>query len=257
MKKLTVVKRLLRHYTREIKKPVSPETLLRSLHDFYSRILEQEEVAAREIKTGVSIAKRIRDKFDGGLGKSFFLIRIGRHSGAEAVTIEGNRSIKIMQGKGQPNKYLDHATTFWLASETSKPVSGDGLVPFGWAVLEIAPLDPTKAIYANRPATEPSLPTNQAPGASGMQASVETTRIEPKAPPVQHVVKDITLLWNPGNRSITATVEGKKALVENIERSFVPESLWPKLEKKKSVKTTIVVETLGNAFRIVKVEENP
>lgn len=65
------------------------------------------------------------------------MLRIGRHSGAEAVTIEGNRHIKIMRGKGQQPKYLDHTTTIWLASETSKPNTNNGLLPFGWAVMEV------------------------------------------------------------------------------------------------------------------------
>ncbi len=62
---------------------------------------------------------------------------MGRHSGAECVTIEGNRHIKIMQRSGTPPKFLDHATTIWLASESSKPNTNSGLVPFGWAVMEI------------------------------------------------------------------------------------------------------------------------
>ncbi len=64
----------------------------------------------------------------------FFLIRLGRHSGAESVTIKGYRDIKIMLGD---NKFAfeDHATTLWLASETSKPNTHKFLSPFGWGIV--------------------------------------------------------------------------------------------------------------------------
>ncbi len=60
------------------------------------------------------------------------LLRAGRHSGAESLTIDGYRHIKIMQGRGKSPKYLNRATTFWLASEQKKPSSLAGLQPFGW-----------------------------------------------------------------------------------------------------------------------------
>ena len=63
------------------------------------------------------------------------MARVGRHSGAESVTIEGHRNIKIMMGKGEKPKYLDRATTLWLASEKRKPEDRDGLQPFGWVQL--------------------------------------------------------------------------------------------------------------------------
>lgn len=236
---------------KEIKKPVSPETLLRSLHDFYSRILEQEEAATSEMKTGVSITARVREKFDGRLGESAFIVRMGRHSGAEAMTIDGFRSIKIMQGKGEQNKYLDRSTTLWFASEARKTAGNSGLIPFGWAVLEVSPLDVTKGIYTNRPDTRTQVTTKQVPEVPPV--SLPETKPEPKMP-VQTVCKDVILLWTPGNRTLTTTVDGKKAIADNIDRTFVPESLWPKLEKKKSVKATIVVEPMGNAFKIIKVE---
>jgi CRISPR-associated protein Csm5 len=77
-----------------------------------------------------------------------FLMRLGRHSGAEAVTIEDNRYIKIMQKRGTPEVYLDHATTLWLASEESKPKDNNGLIPFGWAMLEVLPFDVKSGIYS-------------------------------------------------------------------------------------------------------------
>ena len=67
--------------------------------------------------------------------KDFFLIRLGRHSGAESVTIKGYRDIKIMLGRGNQPAFEDHATTLWLASETSKPNTPKFLSPFGWGIV--------------------------------------------------------------------------------------------------------------------------
>ncbi len=120
-----------------IKEPIAVKELLKSINAFYISAANEEGKITTEIEAGSIVVSRINEKFKGKIGKDVFLIRIGRHSGAEAVTIEGNRQIKIMQGLGQPPKFLDHATTIWLASETSKPTTNKGLIPFGWSVLEI------------------------------------------------------------------------------------------------------------------------
>lgn len=67
-------------------------------------------------------------------GKAF-LLRVGRHSGAESVTLEGVRSIKILQGKGQQPKYESEAKTVWLAANTEKDRSA--MLPFGWVLVEL------------------------------------------------------------------------------------------------------------------------
>jgi len=123
--------------TAGIEKPIHYEELLKSTHDFYRKMVNDEDEVTKSIGAGSVVVNSIVSKFKEKRGVSAFLLRIGRHSGAEAVTIEGNRDIKIMQGKGQSPKYLDQATTLWLASETSKPNSNNGLVPFGWAVMEV------------------------------------------------------------------------------------------------------------------------
>lgn len=122
----------------DIKKPIAGKELLTATHDFYKKIVNEEGDITHNIGAGRTVVNRIVSEFnDKQRGISAFLLRIGRHSGAESVTIEGNRHIKIMQGKDKPPKFLDHTTTIWLASETSKPTSNNGLVPFGWAVMEI------------------------------------------------------------------------------------------------------------------------
>jgi len=63
-----------------------------------------------------------------------FLLRVGKHSGAEHTTLDSVRCIEIMQKQGQPPKYLDHATTLWLAADTKDQTGG--MLPFGWVLVE-------------------------------------------------------------------------------------------------------------------------
>lgn len=64
-----------------------------------------------------------------------FLLRVGRHSGAESVTINAPRSIKILRGKGSPPDYKPEATTLWLASDDKD--AQDKMQPFGWVFVQL------------------------------------------------------------------------------------------------------------------------
>jgi len=112
-----------------IEEPILLNDLLVASHNFYANILEKESNMLESI--GISTLSKIRNN----ISKTAFIIRIGKHSGAESVTIEGNRMIKIMQGKGKPPKFLDNSTTIWLASKAKSINSGD-CIPLGWAILE-------------------------------------------------------------------------------------------------------------------------
>jgi CRISPR-associated protein Csm5 len=63
------------------------------------------------------------------------LLRVGRHSGAESVTLDRHRWIRIMEGRGQAHWARD-ATTIWLAADGED--SRADLRPFGWLLLERA-----------------------------------------------------------------------------------------------------------------------
>jgi CRISPR-associated protein Csm5 len=77
-----------------------------------------------------------QDKIKSG---NAFLLRVGRHSGAEAVTVSGarNGNIKIMKGKNQPPEYADAPKTLWLAA--NEPKQRINLLPFGWLLVEVHP----------------------------------------------------------------------------------------------------------------------
>ena len=71
-----------------------------------------------------------------------FLLRIGRHSGAESVTLngEGVRNIKILQGKDPGTRrqnftFDDKTKTLWLAAQHKEQRTD--LLPFGWVLVEV------------------------------------------------------------------------------------------------------------------------
>lgn len=116
---------------------ITVDNLKSSLNKFYIPMLEAEIKTLEALGISVPLINSVNSKFKGQINRTAFIVRLGRHSGAEAVTIEGNRNIKIMQGKDKPPKYLDNATTLWLASDEPRPKNNSNLIPFGWAVLEV------------------------------------------------------------------------------------------------------------------------
>lgn len=64
------------------------------------------------------------------------LLRAGRHSGAESITLEKRRWIRILTGKGRQPRWSRDPTTIWLAAERENSVAE--LLPFGFLVAEPA-----------------------------------------------------------------------------------------------------------------------
>jgi len=241
-----------------IKTPVEQTTLLKAVHQHYNKLYAQEVAITKECGFRPVTA----DSFSKRFGDSCFLIRIGRHSGAEAVTIEGNRNIKIMQGYREPPKYSRYgSTTIWLASETARPTANNGLTPFGWAVLEIVPFDAGKGLFATVrkefKSPSPSETINES-SSSVQDGTVDSLPGIIKNPPEQITWRNVTLVWRPNDQTLSTVFEGKKAERKiGTDRSFVPGHYHKKLFKgKKHIQADIVVEHIGgNAFRIIAFNE--
>lgn len=113
----------------------------RSIMEAENRLLRDrgylDEAWARTIETLLS---SVKDEMARG---EVFLLRVGRHSGAESVTLNGVRSIKIMEGKGPDGRNRssnsDSSKTVWLAAD-EKDQSAK-LLPFGWVLVELQPMD--------------------------------------------------------------------------------------------------------------------
>ncbi len=106
-----------------------PEKFLKALNYFYSKIFEQEAKFIKHLGQPIDYYETVKKM----LNENSYLIRIGKHSGAEAVTIEGNRRIKVRTRRGYEDR--SSPTTIWLSAPS--PRVNQGLKPFGWAVLEI------------------------------------------------------------------------------------------------------------------------
>ena len=121
---------------RGIRHTFTLEELLIKAHGYFARRLKEEIESVRNLdvihKGGIRANSLFKERFK----KDAFLIRIGRHSGAESVTIEGNRLILIKRGN-KDKDYLDHATTLYLASEEPRPKNSNSLIPLGWVVVEV------------------------------------------------------------------------------------------------------------------------
>ncbi len=63
-------------------------------------------------------------------GKAFVL-RVGRHSGAESVTVDAPRQILI---RGKTKRYLPEPTTAWFSATSHQAATQ--LLPFGWVLVE-------------------------------------------------------------------------------------------------------------------------
>jgi CRISPR-associated protein Csm5 len=69
--------------------------------------------------------------------RKVILIKLGKHSGAEAMTIDKIRKILIRRERDR-TEYQASPTTIWLASEQKKNISQ--AMPFGWALLRFEKL---------------------------------------------------------------------------------------------------------------------
>jgi CRISPR-associated protein Cmr6 len=63
-----------------------------------------------------------------------------------------------------------------------------------------------------------------------------------------------SLTWNPGNNTLTANKDNKKAESNIIDKSIVPPHLHEKLfNKRNPITANVTVEKIGNAFKIISI----
>jgi CRISPR-associated protein Csm5 len=232
--------------------PLSYEAVVQSAQNFFSKERARENGSLNAIGCP-SLTLQTPEKA--------FELRIGRHSGAECLTIEGHRSIKIMQGNNEPDKFEGQSTTLWLASDSAKPAGNSGLKPFGWGIM--GPVSREMDLDCGRRekdyiAQQASRAQEQrdAWAALSRQAGEETEDKNPA--PVRETWDDASLTYSANDQMVTAVFGGKKATCKGKEH--VPECFHEKLfgqkKKKKPVITVVEVEQVGNAFKIVSIKES-
>jgi CRISPR-associated protein Csm5 len=102
------------------------------------------------------------------------LLRVGRHSGAESITLERRRSILIRGGKHRESSWQSEATTIWLAAEREDEFTK--LRPFGWVLVEPANNPPREDLKRWCEAETKTFAMTAAPESTIAEAgSLETT----------------------------------------------------------------------------------
>ncbi|MCX7085654.1 MAG: hypothetical protein NTY69_08980, partial [Methylococcales bacterium] len=123
----------------------SIKEIAKACNEFYVKLFWEEFYAIKDRGFLNAVwLEQLKDLIDNDLSKRLvmgeaFLLRVGRHSGAEALTLNGIRNIRIMQGRGQPAASASQPKTWWLAADDSS--SNREMLPFGWVLVEINPTE--------------------------------------------------------------------------------------------------------------------
>jgi CRISPR-associated protein Csm5 len=162
--------------TGSVKKPIELEQLISGAVGFY---LKEHHRENRELE---DIHLPYLDLKGPEQGGNALPLRLGRHSGAKSVTIEGNRSIKIMLGGKKKPAFLDHATTIWLAANQQQASTASSLQPFGWITIAgLSPqnqnvLESQESTYIKR--KQEQAETKMLQAAAKKKAEAEANRLE-------------------------------------------------------------------------------
>jgi len=115
--------------------------LIKICNSFYLPIFEKELNKLLELNLlPANWVANIQNLMNGELqnrineGKAF-LLKIGKHGGADTKTLDGIRSIYIPQLR----KNLPEPTTYWLSSDSKK--SQMNMLPYGWILVEASDAD--------------------------------------------------------------------------------------------------------------------
>ena len=226
----------------QVSKPLESDKLFACAKKFFGNARKVEEDTLRRINVQSNINPDAKTS----------MLRIGRHSGAESLTIEKFRNIKIMRGRGEQAAYGTTATTVWLASPYDKRRPQQNLEPFGWVKLVETSKDKMMEMDEIEAAWRKSFEENQASIQSGWSQKSDV-HIQPKSlpkTPVDEVWNAAILSWDPGRRQVVATLGTKKAFVDGTD--LIPESLQKAVvQKKKATKANV---TVNSSYRIIKIE---
>ena len=111
-----------------VKDKLNFEEIMQSCNEHYLPLFKSQFDYETDEYTRKSLSDNFVKKYENfELQKNQFLLKVGKYSGARAVTVDGIRSIKIMQGKGRDPKFSDEETTFWSINK----------LPFGWLLFEL------------------------------------------------------------------------------------------------------------------------
>ncbi len=181
-------------------------------------------------------------------------VRLGRHSGAESLTIEGHRNIKIMKKKGERADYQDKATTFWLAAEASTGYQRNSLRPFGWSSLGRLTEEMAETFEQLRKEQEnAAILEVSSPDILAYESIKKTSEPQQETWENAHVAFDA----GGGGKVRALAQDGRKAELQGKDKilAATDEGLHKKLfEGKKEIKSArVVVHKVGKNYAIDKI----
>ncbi len=122
---------------RDIKEGIDFNKLIEGAFKHYFRSVYNKEkkdilekLGFKNIPISLNQAQALKEK-------KAVLLKLGKHSGAEAMTLERIRKILITKAGGR-REYAESPTTFWLASKSKKDLRE--ALPFGWAIFYFEPM---------------------------------------------------------------------------------------------------------------------
>lgn len=190
-----------------------------------------------------------------------FPLRLGRHSGAECVTIEGHRNIRIMQARGQPPKFLNQATTLWLTADfhQREKRQAANLRPMGWAALGELTEESLQKLASQEEIWRKQVKEGLATIPVSEATEVPPGKEVPPAPeeaPAREVWDQAVLTWDPGSQTLTATLQNRKAYLKGKDqvKELLPGPLQKRLlDKKKTTPARVTVDP--QTFLVVAIED--
>jgi CRISPR-associated protein Csm5 len=227
-----------------INNPVKLEDLLKSVSWFYKKEKKREDAELFDIGITYACAH-----------ETMRLLRIGRHSGAESITIDGHRNILIRKGRGE-KEFTNHATTLWLSSELPKSDNKRMLRPFGWAFLDEFTPDLLKEFQQaeeqwhrkEEAAAKPALPAPNIPESTSPPdetISKKPVVIEPS--PLEKVLKKINVIKQDDKGQLAPIIDKIQALETDQEKAVAAQAIRNKMSKnafKKFKKKELIKELI-------------
>ena len=180
-----------------------------------------------------------------GMKTNMALIRIGRFSHVECMTYDRFRKPKAKKGWGK---------TRTLA---------EGLLPFGWALLEFRELEGKKPRERKWPFRVDESKTRVLPHPlfrqqgnqfqTGGPGNGEPVPSKKKEPPKTETWEDAWITWSPGNQEVTARAGDKSATGKG--KDLVPESMRRRVIDRRRAQTAsrVKVEAVGNRWKIISI----
>jgi hypothetical protein len=228
---------------------ISSDALIKSIQSFYGYRFEEDR------KQSAAIGSDWPSTLDNGS----LPLKIGFHSGAEAVTVDRYRKIWIMGGKGKKGKWGNSSTTFWFTSGSPNPKSAKNLKPFGWVNLNKID-EPTKLELDRREREYLEIMQDPRSGVfsqtdgTAQEIKLDTSAVSPE--PVIETWENELLTRDPGSGTISAVHEGKKAETKDktVIAESVPQTLFTKKKNKARASKITVEKKGGNYYVIISAE---